>query len=175
MRQELLNIKVSHEKEKEVLNMLLREYEEIFGEIEAIKLETLRYNKRLDDDTALLIAKTVVIESRAQGIDPGLVSLVIAAESSFRPQVVSPCGAQGLMQLMPATARSLGVEDPFNIAENIRSGITYLANQKERFGDVTLALAAYNAGPGNVIKYGGVPPFSQTRAYVSKIARGLEV
>ena len=107
------------------------------------------------------------------GVDPYLVFLVIEQESHFRPRVVSPKGAQGLMQLMPGTARRFGVRRPFDPVENIRGGTQYLKQLLGMFGGrVDLALASYNAGEGRVIQYGHkVPPFRETQDYVRKISR----
>lgn len=105
----------------------------------------------------------------ANGLDPALVAAVTRAESGFRVDAGSPAGAQGLMQLMPSTAAGLGVTDIHDAAQNLGAGSRYLKQQIERFGDLRLALAAYNAGPGAVSRYGGVPPYAETQAYVDKV------
>jgi soluble lytic murein transglycosylase-like protein len=111
------------------------------------------------------------LHASQQGIRPDLVRAVIQVESAFNPRAVSPKGAMGLMQLMPATAKQFGVIDPFSAAENIRAGVSYLRQLLDRYDhDEQLALAAYNAGPGAVDKYGSqVPPYKETKDYVLKI------
>jgi soluble lytic murein transglycosylase-like protein len=104
-----------------------------------------------------------------QGVPPALVKAVIAAESAFNSQAVSRKGAQGLMQLMPATAASLGVRDAFEPDQNVAGGTSYLRAMIDRYGDLSRALAAYNAGPKAVDRYGGIPPYRETRAYVDRV------
>lgn len=106
----------------------------------------------------------------SHGVDPRLVDLMIRMESGYNPTAVSPKGARGVMQLMPGTAKSYGVVDVFDPFENIRGGVRYLRDLLERFShDLALALAAYNAGPEAVYKYGGIPPYQETRNYVGSI------
>ena len=104
------------------------------------------------------------------GVDPALVRAIVHAESAFNPQARSRKGAQGLMQLMPGTAMQYGVVDAYNAAENIRGGVQHLAGLMKKYdGNVRLVAAAYNAGEGAVKKYGGVPPYDETRVYVERV------
>jgi hypothetical protein len=108
--------------------------------------------------------------ARRHGLDPDLVLAVISVESAFHPDAISPKGAQGLMQLMPGTAVSLGVRDALDPAENLDGGVRHLGSLVSEYrGDLRLALAAYNAGAGAVKRHGGVPPYRETRDYVDRV------
>lgn len=141
---------------------------------ESKQTEETSFDTYLDEATT---EKTVVslndlFEKAAQtyNVPVNLLKAIGYAESSFRADATSHCGAQGIMQLMPATAKSLGVTDAYDPEQNIMGGAKYISQMLEKYdGDVSLALAAYNAGSGNVAKYGGIPPFKETQNYVVKV------
>lgn len=137
---------------------------------EASRARSTAYIPSDREDLMRLIDSNIEYASRKYGIDPLLIRAVIKQESGFNPYSLSHAGAQGLMQLMPGTADALGVEDPWDIRQNIDGGTRYLKEQLNNFnGNIRLALAAYNAGPGSVTKYGGIPPYSETQNYVVRV------
>lgn len=132
-------------------------------------------NARLAAPISPEMTSIITDAARAHGIDPRLVAAVARRESAFNAGAVSPVGACGVMQLMPSTAKYLGVSNVFDARQNVYGGARYLRTLLDTFhGDLDLTLAAYNAGPGAVRKYKGVPPFSETKAYVSSIRAAYE-
>jgi soluble lytic murein transglycosylase-like protein len=120
------------------------------------------------------VRQHIQIAATRFGVDRNLVDAVAWQESRYNPRALSTAGAMGVMQLMPGTARQLGVHNPHDVEQNVAGGTAYLRQQLERFGNnVPLALAAYNAGPGAVIKYGGIPPYRETQNYVRQIIQRL--
>jgi soluble lytic murein transglycosylase-like protein len=129
-------------------------------------LNTAAQNNASKSEIANLIESTAV----KHGVNPKLALAVATAESSLNPRAVSPVGAIGVMQLMPGTARELGVRDINNVEENVDGGVRYLRQMLDNFGgDVNKALAAYNAGPGAVKKHNGIPPYRETQEYVVRV------
>lgn len=117
------------------------------------------------------LAPVIEREAQRQGLAPELVQAVIQAESGYNVKALSGKGAMGLMQLMPATAAILAVDDPWDPVQNVRGGVAYLRQLLDRFGRLELALAAYNAGPTAVERYGDIPPYRETRTYVTRVLR----
>ncbi|MBR3880810.1 MAG: lytic transglycosylase domain-containing protein [Mailhella sp.] len=112
--------------------------------------------------------------AKVYGLPEALITSVIRTESAFQAHALSPKGAQGAMQIMPRTQEELGLVDPFDPEANVMAGCAYLKRQLDRFGSLELALAAYNAGPANVMKYQGVPPFEETRDYIKRVTAHLD-
>jgi len=129
----------------------------------SVNFGTLRLNRAA-------YSNEIAQASHAYGVDEAIVRAIIHAESAFNPRALSRVGAQGLMQLMPATARRFGVANAFDAGQNIQGGVQYLAWLLKRYdGDLSRVAAGYNAGEGAVDKYGGVPPYSETRLYVQRV------
>lgn len=163
MNQILNSLKVQNEK----IGLRRNSFSEVFS---SANQTTVEAPENMDD----------IFEEAAEkyNVPLNLLKAMAKAESNFNEKAVSSAGAQGVMQLMPATAKALGVEDAFDARDNIMGGAKYIAEKLEQYnGDIDLALAAYNAGSGNVRKYGGVPPFQETRNYIKRIKEymGMEL
>jgi len=142
-----------------------------FGElVRQFEEASRRTNLPAGDALTEQINREILTAAARYDLDPELIRALIRAESNFRPDAVSSAGAMGLMQLMPGTAASLGVTDPFDIAQNIDGGSQYLRRMLDLFeGNTNLALAAYNAGAGAVQRHGGIPPFRETQNFVPRV------
>jgi soluble lytic murein transglycosylase-like protein len=141
--------------------------------VKAEKINPDSYSKLPDNFEEYIDSVTAELSAEhSVDLSPNLVKSVIKQESGFNPNATSGAGAQGLMQLMPATARSVGVFNSMNPYQNVRGGITYLAQMMKRFdGNIQKSLAAYNAGPAAIEKYGGIPPYRETQNYVQSIMK----
>lgn len=138
------------------------------------RLKLFAVYRDLDADEKKRIHAFIDDAATRHDMDADLIRAVVQAESDFDVDAVSHAGAEGLMQIMPETGKILGLDAPFNAEENIEAGVKYLKMQMDEFKDITLALAAYNAGPHKVKKYHGMPPYPETRGYVAKVLKTYE-
>lgn len=137
--------------------------------IQEVNDATRKYNPQESSEKSQILSMINQV-ARNNGVDEKLVQALIKQESGFNPKAKSKAGAMGLMQLMPSTAKAMGVNDPYNATQNVEGGVKYLKSMLNKYnGNVILALAAYNAGPAAVDKYSGVPPYKETQNYVKSI------
>ena len=141
---------------------------EVYG---AYRAAIARFNRRLSTKQVDDITTSLLTFSWNYQVDPRLVIAVVLTESGFDPSATSPAGAMGLGQLMPGTARGLGVGNAYDPVQNLGGAVKLIRGHLDKYGDLALALSAYNAGPGAVKKYGGVPPYRETQNYVAKVSR----
>lgn len=157
-----------------LLAQQIRSYEDV--ELQWMRVAQ-RYNSKLSDAEAIVIVRAILTycDQTSWAVDPRLVMAIVSAESSFRPNAVSKVGAMGLAQLMPATAKSFGIRDPFDPIQNLYGCVKYLERERYRWrnapNSLDLIIASYNAGAGAVQKYGGVPPYSETKSFVKIVKR----
>jgi len=137
---------------------------------EPYKKAIARFNPRLSAEEVEAITKSILAFSEHYQVDPRLVVALIIVESGFKPEATSRCGAMGLGQLMPGTAAGLGVSNAYDPVQNIEGSVRLIRGHLNKYGNLALALSAYNAGPGAVRKYNGVPPYRETQSYIKKVS-----